>query len=57
VHACRRFHIAAKEVKSYKENLLFCDLNSIYSGIDLILWNIKENYIFFDIPKFQKKSG
>jgi hypothetical protein len=38
------------EVKSHTEISLFCDLNSIYSGIDLKLWNIKENYVFFDIP-------
>jgi hypothetical protein len=38
--------------KSQKEKIsLFCDLNSIYSGIDLKLWNIKEKNIFFDIPK------
>jgi hypothetical protein len=54
--ACRRFHIGAKEVKFHKEILLFCDLNSIYSGIDLKLWNIKENDIFFDILKFQKNQ-
>jgi hypothetical protein len=52
-----RSHIGAKEVKSHKEILLFCNLNSIYSGINLKLWNIKEIDIFFDIPKFQKKSG
>jgi hypothetical protein len=44
--------LGQKEVKSHKEISLFCDLNSIYSGIDLKLWNIKENSIFFDIPKF-----
>jgi hypothetical protein len=54
--ACRRSHIGAKEVKSHKEILLFCDLNSIYSGIDFKFWDIKENDIFFDIPKFQKNQ-
>jgi hypothetical protein len=43
---------------SHKEILLFFDLNSIYSGIDLKLSNTKENYIFvgifFGIPKFKK---
>jgi hypothetical protein len=41
----------AKRVKFYKKISLFCDLNSIYSDINLKLWNIKENNIFFDIPK------
>jgi hypothetical protein len=41
---------------SHEEILLFCDLNSIYSDIDFKLWNIKENTIFFDIPKFQKNQ-
>jgi hypothetical protein len=45
-----------KKVKSRKEFSLFCDLNSIYSGIDLKLWNIKENIIFFDILKLQIAS-
>jgi hypothetical protein len=40
-----------KKVKSHKEISLFCDLNSIYSGINVKLWNIKESNIFFDIPK------
>jgi GH25 family lysozyme M1 (1,4-beta-N-acetylmuramidase) len=53
-----RSHIGAKDFKSHKEILLFCNLNSIYSGIDLKLWNMKENIndIFFDIPKFQKNQ-
>jgi hypothetical protein len=46
-----------KKVKSHKEISLFCDLNSIYSGIDLKLWNIKENYIFVDIPKLQNSQA
>jgi hypothetical protein len=50
-------HIGAKEVKSQKEILLFCDLNSNYNGIDLKPWNIKENYNFFDILKFQKNQA
>jgi hypothetical protein len=29
--------LGQKKVKSHKEILLFCDLNSIYSGIDLKL--------------------
>jgi hypothetical protein len=37
-----------KEVKFHKKISLFCDLNSIYSGIDLKVWNIKENNIFFE---------
>jgi hypothetical protein len=45
--------LRAKEVKFHKEILLFFDLNSIYStiplGINLKLWNIKENNIFLDI--------
>jgi hypothetical protein len=45
-----------KKLNSHKEILLFCDLNSIYGRIDLKLWNIKENSIFFDIPKFQKNQ-
>jgi hypothetical protein len=45
-----------KEVKSHKEISLFCDLNSIYSGINLKLWNIKENNTFFDILKLQKNQ-
>jgi hypothetical protein len=52
----RRSHIGAKEVKSHKKILLFCDLNSIKCGIDLKLWNIKENNTFFDIPMFQKNQ-
>jgi hypothetical protein len=48
--------LGQKEVKSHKEISLFCDLNSIYSDIDLKLWNIKENGIFFDIPKLQKNQ-
>jgi hypothetical protein len=43
-----------KEVKSQKEISLFCDLNSIYSGIDLKLCNIKENNIFFGIRESYK---
>jgi hypothetical protein len=43
--------LGQKKVISRKEISLFCDLNSIYSGIDQKLWNIKENSIFFDIPK------
>jgi hypothetical protein len=43
--------LGQKEVKSHKEISLFCDLNSIYGGIDLKLWNIKVNIIFFDILK------
>jgi hypothetical protein len=45
-----------KEVKSYKEISLFCDLNSIYSGIDLKLWNTKENN-FLWYSKVTKISG
>jgi hypothetical protein len=47
--------IGQKEVKSHKEISLFCDLKYIYRGIDLKLWNIEENNIFFDIPKLQQK--
>jgi hypothetical protein len=36
----------AKEVKSHKEISLFCDLNSIYSGIDLELCNIILTNVF-----------
>jgi hypothetical protein len=43
--ACWCSHIGAKEVKSHKEISLFYDLNSIYSGINLKLWNIKDNNI------------
>jgi hypothetical protein len=32
--------LGQKEVKSYKEISLFYVLNSIYSDIDLKLWNI-----------------
>jgi hypothetical protein len=42
--------LGQKELKFHKEISLFCDLNSIYSGINLKLWKIKENSIFFDIP-------
>jgi hypothetical protein len=48
--------LGQKEVKSRMEISLFCDLNSIYSGINLKFWNIKENNIFFDIPKLQKNQ-
>jgi hypothetical protein len=48
--------LGQKEVKSHKEILLFCDLNFIYSDIDLKLWNIKENNFFFDIPKLQNSQ-
>jgi hypothetical protein len=41
--------LGQKEVKFHKKILIFCDLNSIYSGINLKLWNIKENNIFLDI--------
>jgi hypothetical protein len=44
-----------KELKSQQENSSFCNLNSIYSGINLKLFNIKENNIFFDIPKLPKR--
>jgi hypothetical protein len=53
----QRSNIGAKEVKPHKEILLFCDLNSNYSGIDLKLWNIKENNIFFDIPKLKNSQA
>jgi hypothetical protein len=43
----------AKEVKLISS---FFVSNSIYSGINLKLWNIKENVIFFDIPKLQKNQ-
>jgi hypothetical protein len=46
-----------KEVKSHKEISLLCDLNSIYSGIDLKLWNIKENNILYDILKLQNSQA
>jgi hypothetical protein len=46
--------LGQKEIKSHRGKSLFCDLNSIYSGIDLKLWNIKENNIFFKIIKLQK---
>jgi hypothetical protein len=39
----------------HKEISLFCDLNSIYSGINLKLWNIKENNSFFDVFQSYKK--
>jgi hypothetical protein len=39
----------SKSDRKREEISLFYDLNSIYSGIDLKLWNIKENNIFFDI--------
>jgi hypothetical protein len=48
--------LGQKKVKSHKEISLFCDLNFIYGRIDLKLWNIKENSIFFDIPKLQKNQ-
>jgi hypothetical protein len=48
--------LGQKEVKSHKKISLFCDLNSIYGRIDLKLWIIKENSIFFEIPKFQKNQ-
>jgi hypothetical protein len=46
-----------KEVKSHKEISLSCDLNSIYSGIDLKLWKIKENIFSLIYSKVTKKSG
>jgi hypothetical protein len=48
--------LGQKEVKSNKDISLFYDLNSIYGRIDLKLWIIKENSIFFDIPKLQKNQ-
>jgi hypothetical protein len=36
--------------------LLFCNLNSIYSGIDLKLWNIKKKEIFSLIFQSFKKN-
>jgi hypothetical protein len=49
--------LGQKEVnKSHKEISLFCDLNSVYGRIDLKLWIIKENSIFFDVPKLQKNQ-
>jgi hypothetical protein len=45
-----------KEVKSHMKISLLCDLNSIYSVMNLKLWNIKENYNVFDIPTLQKKN-
>jgi hypothetical protein len=48
--------LGQRKIKSHKKILLFCDLNS-FIMVDLKLWNIKENDIFFDIPQFQKKSG
>jgi hypothetical protein len=45
-----------KEVNFHKEISLFCYLNSIYSDIDLKLWNMKEKYIFFHILKKKKNS-
>jgi hypothetical protein len=43
--------LGQKKVKSHKEISLFCDLNSIYSGINLKLWDI------FLQKKSYKKSG
>jgi hypothetical protein len=41
---------------NHKEILLFCDLNSIYSGIDLKLWNTSsKNKIFSLIFQSFKK--
>jgi hypothetical protein len=48
--------LGQKKLNLHKEILIFCDLNSIFSGVDLKLWNIKENNFFFDIPKFQKNQ-
>jgi hypothetical protein len=48
--------LGQKKLNPIKEILLFCDLNSIYSGINLKLWHIKENDIFYDMPKFQKNQ-
>jgi hypothetical protein len=48
--------LGQKEVKFHKEISLFYDLNSIYSVGDLKHWNIKENNIFFDIPKLQNNQ-
>jgi hypothetical protein len=48
-----RSHTGAERGKYHKLISLFCDLSSIYSDINLKLWNIKENDTFFDISKLQ----
>jgi hypothetical protein len=51
--------LGQKEVKSHNKILLFCDLNSIYSIIDLkLLFGISKKMIFSLIfQSFKKKSG
>jgi hypothetical protein len=58
--ACRRSQDGAKKVKSHKEISLFCDLNSIYSGIDLKLKNTVSKKIIYSLMspiKLQKNKA